>query len=445
MLCVGKTPPPVRLGRNLILSETPCNQSTASAPYDSSLGSHVGVSRTGGNFHLLERLEDGRRITGLRTTKSVNPTDVDPRGMVRSEFLLVGGSVDLQQGYRDRQGRQRFNHRERSRQPRLVTHAEVPVSILSEGDLAPGANGIDPVSDPSGTDPIGTRSCAMQRDVDGDGGTNRIESADRVATIHDSVADQRYPEHQVLSCRVAKSIEVGSGQDHPVEGRGKGSRFNHLERPKGGVGQRSSRDAHQVQQPVSRHVEEVYQEMTSRADSARSAQSQGSPVEDPSEPRSSGPAPLPRARFRSPVTAALVDSNPVPAASGRWLNRIASDAENGPGAPMDHDKAKELLRAERLRTEGLLSELSDSGGADRIAANQSGDMYDSAEPLTAQQADDSVQAELLDRLAAIDRAESRLESGTYGYSVRSGQPIPDDRLEADPTADLTIEEANQVN
>jgi hypothetical protein len=131
VLCIGKTTPPIRLGRNLILSETPCNQSTASATYDSSLGSHVGVSRTGGNFHLLERLEDGRRITGLRTTKSVNPTDVDPWGMVRSEFLLVGGSVDLQQGYRDRQGRQRFNHRERSRQPRLVTHEEVPVSILS--------------------------------------------------------------------------------------------------------------------------------------------------------------------------------------------------------------------------------------------------------------------------------------------------------------------------
>ncbi len=112
---------------------------------------------------------------------------------------------------------------------------------------------------------------------------------------------------------------------------------------------------------------------------------------------------------------------------------------------MDYDRAKELLRAERLRTERLPSELSDSGGADRIAANQSGDMYDSAEPLTAQEADDSVQAELLDRLAAIDRAESRLESGTYGSSVRSGQPIPDDRLEAEPTAELTIEEAHQVN
>jgi DnaK suppressor protein len=36
---------------------------------------------------------------------------------------------------------------------------------------------------------------------------------------------------------------------------------------------------------------------------------------------------------------------------------------------------------------------------------------------------------------------ARLEAGTYGRSVRSGQPIPDERLEADPAAELTIEEA----
>ena len=112
---------------------------------------------------------------------------------------------------------------------------------------------------------------------------------------------------------------------------------------------------------------------------------------------------------------------------------------------MDHTRARELLRAERLRTEQRLSEVEGAGEADRAAANQPGDMFDSAEPLTTQEADDSVQAQLLSRLAAIDRAETRLEAGTYGYSVRSGQPIPDDRLEADPTAELTVEEARQSN
>ena len=44
------------------------------------------------------------------------------------------------------------------------------------------------------------------------------------------------------------------------------------------------------------------------------------------------------------------------------------------------------------------------------------------------------------QLAAVERAEQRLREGTYGLSVRSGEPIPDDRLQALPTAELTIEE-----
>ena len=110
---------------------------------------------------------------------------------------------------------------------------------------------------------------------------------------------------------------------------------------------------------------------------------------------------------------------------------------------MDNDEARDLLRAERLRTERLLADMDAAVSADLTAANQSGDMYDSAEPLTTEGADDSVKAELQRRLAAVDHAEQRLEAGTYGYSVRSGEPIPDERLEADPTAELTVEESRQ--
>lgn len=78
---------------------------------------------------------------------------------------------------------------------------------------------------------------------------------------------------------------------------------------------------------------------------------------------------------------------------------------------------------------------------DRSAANAPGDMFDSAEPLTQQEADEAVAVELRSRLDAIGRAEGRLDNGTYGYSVRSGVPIPDERLEADPTAELTVEES----
>jgi DnaK suppressor protein len=111
---------------------------------------------------------------------------------------------------------------------------------------------------------------------------------------------------------------------------------------------------------------------------------------------------------------------------------------------MDDVTAGELLRAERIRTQQLLSEATQEGTDDRSAANEPGDMFDSAEPLAKEGADDSVVAELKRREAAIDRAEKRLEAGTFGYSVRSGDPIPDDRLRADPTAESTVEEARQV-
>jgi len=55
--------------------------------------------------------------------------------------------------------------------------------------------------------------------------------------------------------------------------------------------------------------------------------------------------------------------------------------------------------------------------------------------------DDAIAESLRSRLDAIERALQRLDDGTYGRSVRSGEPIPDERLEADPAAELTVQEA----
>lgn len=108
---------------------------------------------------------------------------------------------------------------------------------------------------------------------------------------------------------------------------------------------------------------------------------------------------------------------------------------------MDIDQARALLSAERTRVEGLLRVTKGAGEDDRNQANAGGDMSDPAERLTAEQGDDAIAASLEDRLAAIARAEKRIDAGTYGYSIRSGQPIPDERLEVDPAAELTVEEA----
>jgi DnaK suppressor protein len=110
---------------------------------------------------------------------------------------------------------------------------------------------------------------------------------------------------------------------------------------------------------------------------------------------------------------------------------------------MDEEHARALLQAERTRVETLLDETATDARDDRAAANQSGDLTDPAERLTAEAGDDAVVAGLRERMAALQRAEQRLEGGTFGYSVRSGLPIPDARLEADPAAELTVEEAQQ--
>jgi DnaK suppressor protein len=108
---------------------------------------------------------------------------------------------------------------------------------------------------------------------------------------------------------------------------------------------------------------------------------------------------------------------------------------------MDIERARALLSAERTRVDGLLRLTQTAGEDDRNEANAGGDMSDPAQRLTAEQGDDAVAAGLEDRLAAITRAEKRIEAGTYGYSIRSGQPIPDERLEVDPAAELTVDEA----
>lgn len=109
---------------------------------------------------------------------------------------------------------------------------------------------------------------------------------------------------------------------------------------------------------------------------------------------------------------------------------------------MDEERARELLRAERSRVEGLLDQVVGSGRGERLAADEpGGEAADLAEPLTAEEVDDAVSVALRQRLAALERAERRLEQGVFGRSVRSGVPIPDERLEADPAAELTVEEA----
>jgi DnaK suppressor protein len=104
---------------------------------------------------------------------------------------------------------------------------------------------------------------------------------------------------------------------------------------------------------------------------------------------------------------------------------------------MDDDRARELLIAERERIEKALSRLGhqdDGEEADDIdPANLATDLYQD-------EFDAGLAEDLRGQLAAVERAEERLAAGTYGLSVSSGEPIPDERLEIVPTAELTADE-----
>jgi DnaK suppressor protein len=109
---------------------------------------------------------------------------------------------------------------------------------------------------------------------------------------------------------------------------------------------------------------------------------------------------------------------------------------------MDAERARALLETERAEVEELLNASRSSGDQDRDAEGELGDSGDTADALESQLVDNALEASLEERLAAVERAEQRLADGTYGLSVRSGQPIPDERLEVAPTAELTVEEAS---
>src|ERR1700689_3403210 len=101
---------------------------------------------------------------------------------------------------------------------------------------------------------------------------------------------------------------------------------------------------------------------------------------------------------------------------------------------MDESRARALLRAERAEVATLLRQTEES-------ENEAEQAPDSPTDFGEEGAEGDVADQLRERLAAIDRALARIEAGNYGLSVLSGKPIPADRLEADPAAELTIEEA----
>ena len=102
---------------------------------------------------------------------------------------------------------------------------------------------------------------------------------------------------------------------------------------------------------------------------------------------------------------------------------------------MDDARARELLTEHRQRIERSLASTSrtEDGELDEQSIDVDKRLQDEG-------VDDALAEDLREHLAAIERAERRLEEGTYGISIESGERIADGRLEAIPWAERTAEE-----
>jgi len=105
---------------------------------------------------------------------------------------------------------------------------------------------------------------------------------------------------------------------------------------------------------------------------------------------------------------------------------------------MNSERVRELLARERQRIVHGLGRLEPQESdepttTDQHMAAQAPDLYDN-------ELDEGLSDDLRVELEAVERAEQRLAAGTYGLSIESGEPIPDERLEAVPTAERTVEE-----
>lgn len=111
---------------------------------------------------------------------------------------------------------------------------------------------------------------------------------------------------------------------------------------------------------------------------------------------------------------------------------------------MDLERARRLVTAERGRIEEALDRLAADRRADfEVRDQQPGE--DGGVDVGGEELEAGLVIELRHQLEAVGRAEARLADGTYGRSVESGEPIPDERLEADPLAERTVAEQSRYD
>jgi DnaK suppressor protein len=105
------------------------------------------------------------------------------------------------------------------------------------------------------------------------------------------------------------------------------------------------------------------------------------------------------------------------------------------------DGKRRLLTAlrDQLR-KGADSAERDEAGLKSASLDQAHEYEDDAQKLAMLETEGNLVRRDIERLSRVERALSKIEEGTYGFSDVSGRPIPEARLEATPEAINTVQE-----
>jgi DnaK suppressor protein len=113
--------------------------------------------------------------------------------------------------------------------------------------------------------------------------------------------------------------------------------------------------------------------------------------------------------------------------------------------PIGEERARELLARERARIESSLADLERVRRSELDEIDTGISPEDDAAAISDELVDVALLEQMRSELGAVERAEKRLEDGTYGFSVESGEPIPAKRLEAVPWAERTAPEQERFD
>lgn len=130
---------------------------------------------------------------------------------------------------------------------------------------------------------------------------------------------------------------------------------------------------------------------------------------------------------------------------GDFLSHPRPHKTNGRRIPMDMDRARALLEAERDRLRSIIDAATQTSFGQAEVERGSELLSHDSQPADAPQELYEAEQEqsFVERAEAdlreVEHAMAKLADGTYGLDEATGEPIPDERLEARPATRFTVE------